>query len=239
MSIRVGRTKYLQGRVILPEYHGYTRITVMTPRFGKYHALGPYSLRNQKGQILENVWQFSKVYPRIPSVSIPYSSRDRTIVWEWPAEKHLDSNNEPTAEYWRWREAGMNHEFPVRNPVGWKAMKTCAYALAVPRGPCLNYIASRIAIYVPNYLKAVQETELFQELLERHQQGENLLIAEIDGAHQESMKNYQKEHHVKSDFIDQDSVEINRESLHLLLTDPRHSFGHGYCLAMALLGLTV
>jgi hypothetical protein len=235
-NVRVGRTKYQGGKVILPSYPEYTTVTVMTPRFGKYHKLGPYSLRNDEGQILENVWQFSKVYPKVPKVNIPYSSGDRRIVWQWPEEVHLDDEGNPNRQYWQWRNTGMNNSEPVRNPVGWKYLKTCQYALKEPHGPKLDYIESRKAIYLPNYLQEVMKEPLFLELKQRLLNGENLVIAEIDGPHQESLGYYREKYNVAENFIEQDTIYLTQESVGILLNDPKHPFGHGYCLGMALLG---
>jgi hypothetical protein len=162
-------------------------------------------------------------------------------VWQWPSETHLNSDGSIREEYWRWRAYGKANSDPVRNPVGWKWLSKCLYALKWDRpvadeNPPLDYIESRKQIYLPNYLQAVVQTPLFDELLTRRKQGENLLIVEIDGPHQESLKHYQEKYNVACDFIQQDSVEVTQENMDILLNDPKHPFGHGYCLGMALMG---
>ena len=46
------------------------------------------------------------------------------------------------------------------------------------------------------------------------------------------------EYGVSEDFIVNDTVVANVENMKLLLNDTKANFGHGYCLAMALLGIT-
>lgn len=70
-------------------------------------------------------------------------------------------------------------------------------------------------------------------------QGINLLIIDVDGPHQESIPYYIKNYNVNEDFIEKDSVQVNKENMKILLNDGKHPFGHGYCLAMALLGITL
>lgn len=239
--VRVGRSRYVGGKIQLPEYAGFTRIVVMTERMGKYGQLSPYSLKNSQGQILENVWQFSKVYANVPEVSIPYSSKQSKIVWAYPAETHLNEDGTLREEYWRWRMSGKNNPEPVRNPVGWKWLNKCLFALKWDQpisnaNPALDYIESRKQIYLPNYLQAVMQHPLFNELLTRRKNGENLLIVEIDGPHAESLKYYSDNYGVTETFIQQNSVEVTQENMNILLNDSKHPFGHGYCLGMALMG---
>ena len=80
-----------KSRVILPQYPGFRQIVVLTKGSSQYGELSPYHLRNEQGQLLENIWQFSKIYPKVPRMSIPYSSRNSKIVWKWPGEVHIDS----------------------------------------------------------------------------------------------------------------------------------------------------
>jgi len=237
-KIRVGRSLYQGGRIIYPKYEGYTPIIVMTKESSEYGELGPYDLTNENGQILENVWQFSKCYPMVPNVNIPYSSKYNHIVWSWPSEYHL-VNNEPNDNYWRWRNAGKNNKYPVRNPVGWNHMKTCAFSLEKDEpisesNPRLDYIESRKRIYLPIYYEAVTKSPRFHELKNRLLNGENLLIIEIDGPHQESLNYYKQKWNVSDDFIENNSVQVTEQNLAILLNDPKHPFGHGYCLGWAL-----
>lgn len=239
-SIRVGRSSYTRGRTFIPKYPGYTTIVVLTEKTNKWGVLSPYSLRNDKGQLIECAWQFSKVYRTVPKVNIPYSSSQRQIVWSWPAETHIDDNGNFTEDFWRWRLTGINHQQPVRNPVGWKHLKECLFALEKDEqisetNPKLNYIEARKKIYLPQYVQAVRKHQLFTELKNRLANGENLLIVEVDGPHQESLGYYKDKYGVGDDFIQEHSIAATEYNLAILLNDPKHAFGHGYCLAWALM----
>lgn len=238
-NVRVGRSKYSYGRIIYPSYPNFTPIVVLTEKISPYGKLGPYHLKNDQGQILENIWQFSKVYREIPQVSIPYSSGNSKIVWQWPSETHVDIHGNLTANYWKWRMTGKNNDEPVRVPVGWKYKSSALYSLEKdepisPNNPKLNYIEARKKIYFPIYINAVVKEPLFRELKNRLQSGENLLIIDIDGPHQESLDYYHKVYGVDNNFIQSDSIDATERNLAILLNDGKYPFGHGYCLAWAL-----
>jgi len=84
------------------------------------------------------------------------------------------------------------------------------------------------------YEKTAKKTKMYKELLERKKNGENFVIIDIDGPHQESMPRYKKLYNVPDDFIDQDSVLINYKNVMILINDDKHPYGHGYCLGYML-----
>jgi hypothetical protein len=100
----------------------------------------------------------------------------------------------------------------------------------------LDYVQSRRLIYLPVYAQLLEGNRLFEHLRARHLSGEDLLIIEVDGPHQESLAYYRQKYGVAADFIVGDTVDVNAHSMRLLLNDTKHPFGHGYCLAMALMG---
>jgi hypothetical protein len=239
-QVRVGRSTYKYGRVILPTWPGFTQIVSLTYPNTTYGDLSPYHLKNERGQLLENTYQFSRVFPNVPAVSIPYSSKNKKIVWEWPAEQHV-RDRKLTPEYFNWRKTGMNNPEPVRCPVGWAHRKECLFSLEFDKppnsktNPRLDYIQARQKIYLPQYLAAVKKHEKFVDLKQRLANGENLLIIEIDGPHQESLNYYIDAYDVDEKFIENDSMLATDANLKIMLLDPKHPFGHGYCLAMALM----
>ena len=235
----VGKSKYVNNRVIYPEYPEFTAIIVLTKTSSLYGELGPYDLKNEQGQIIENVWQFAKVYKYVPESHINYSTGNPTSARSWPKEIHVDINGNLTNEYYRWRLTGKNNKYPVRNPVGWSHLKNCLYALEKDElvsesNPKLDYIEARKNIYLPNYWNAVVKKDKFWELRDRLLAGENLLIIEIDGPHQESLVYYKQKYSVGNDFIHNDSVEVTESNMSILINDSKHPFGHGYCLAWTL-----
>lgn len=234
--IRVGRRIYKNGKYVDPVFEDYTNIVVMTAST-KYGELSPYSLKNEDGVILENLWQFSKVYKNVPKSIQKYSRYDNTIIWSHDAEIHVDEKGDLTDQYWTWRDKGMKCVYPVRYPVNYNNRHLCLYCLFEDKD-CyreLDYIEARKLLYVPEYIKSVKKEKKYRELLERLNKGENLLIIEVDGPHQESLDYYMKSYNVDKDFIVDDTILATDKNLDILLNDPKHPFGHGYCLALALL----
>ena len=250
MSVRVGRVPYARGRRCeLPSYPDHTQIVCLTTS-SPYGSLSPYELRDEKNRCLENVWQFAKIYPSVPAVSRVRSRTDKRVVWQHPAEIHI-AGDEIREDYWRWRKKGMDTHDPIRYPVTFNEEQraSCLGALWNPQpgadqalpwqgaslSSCLNYVDARKTIYVPLYESAVKAKPQFMELVNRLTSGENLLIIEVDGPHQESLSHYQQEYGVASDFIEGGSVAATEENLDILLNDTLHPYGHGYCLARCLI----
>lgn len=214
--IRVGRcigTNY-------PSYPNYTSIIVMMKSHSKWGVIGPYLLKNDKDEIMENIWQFSKVYEKVPRSIQRYSRWDNTIIWDHPEETHF-KDNELTPEYFNWREKGMKNKYPVRYHVGFNNRHTVLFAYH--EGKRLDYISARKEIYCPEYCKLVKQHKEFNDLKRLLDIGINLLIIEVDGPHT-------KDEH--GEF----TIEINETTIKTALNDETHPFGHGYCLATALLG---
>jgi len=101
-QIRVGRCTYNGSQRSDPTFPGFEQILILT-KSSKYGSLGPYCLKNEQGQIMECIYQFSKVYKEVPKTEQKYSRWDNTVIWSWPAETHL-INNTLTKEYLNWRE---------------------------------------------------------------------------------------------------------------------------------------
>ncbi len=141
-NIRVGtiiKRKY-------PSYEGFIPIVVMT-KSSKYGLLGPYCLKNENDQIMENIWQFSKVYESVPKSVQRYSQLDNRVIWNWPEETHSDENENINEKYGHWRKNGFNADDPIRYPVGKKYRSKVLYSLNENiegiYGPKLNYIEAR------------------------------------------------------------------------------------------------
>jgi hypothetical protein len=215
-----------------------------------YGALGPYELRDSKGRIHENIWQFSKVYEKVPTTvqKAPYTGE---VIWKRGEEIHLsyDERSPPTITkaYRKWRRDGMYNPGAVRYPVGKENVSRCLYALkhsphsgsVIPKEKKLGIVEGRKKIYWRQYRKLVVRQPLFVELQQRLNEGENLLVIEVDGPQQQSLDYYVKKYGVPPTFIEDRSTRINKGSLKIFLNDTRHSFGHGFCLAAALLEIDV
>lgn len=234
-KIRVGRITYQSGKPVHPSFEGYTPIVVLT-KSSKYGDLGPYVLADSQGRIMENKFQFSKLYPWVPASRQVYSRWNNTVIWSHPEEIHQGDDGQPTDEYWAWREKGMNNKWAVRYPVGNTSHRKLCIGVITEDGDVLGIKDGREQVYLKTYAELVKLRPLFTKLQERLAGGENLLIIEVDGPHQESLEYYKETYGVTNSFITNDTILATKKNMAIMLEDPKHSFGHGYCLAMALLG---
>lgn len=97
-----------------------------------------------------------------------------------------------TPEYLNSRKKGMNAADHIRYPVGFNHRHKCLFSLKTLDGPHLNYIEARKEIYLPLYIDLVKKHPHFEFLLNKVKRGENILIIEVDGPHQESLDYYKE-----------------------------------------------
>jgi len=247
--IRVGTRKYIGGSFIDPEYKDFIPIVVLT-KCTKYGDLGPYVIKDKKGRIFENLYQFSKIYEKVPKIIQRYSRYDNRIIWEHPEETHIDEKGMPTEEYWKWRRKGMYSNDGIRYPIGYGKQYSCICALNKIKTEIkivngikrknhyyeeLNYIESRKKIYLKEYCKIVKKLEKFKSLKQMLKNENNLLIIEVDGPKMDSLNYYKNKYNVNDNFIENDTILVTKPNMEIMLNDPEHPFGHGYCLALALL----
>ncbi len=233
--------KYYPGKP-LPFSEGFTNIHIHTTAAGLGGQLSPYVLRDENGVLLENKWQFSKVYPQVSYQHIKLSNRypNSRVIWNHPAEGHIDiETNQPTAEYWAWREKGYRNEFAIRYPNGFEGRSLCIYSLW-PSGENgameqLDYIQSRKKIYCGEYVRLcnVGGTEAalaLQKLKDMLNDGTNLQIIEVDGP-DPSLTYAPYDRISKND----PGLVIDEPTIRMLINDKRKPFGHGYVIAAMLL----
>jgi hypothetical protein len=243
--IRVGRCYYRNGTMYIPERPGYTTVVVLTRAYSHWGALGPCDLRDSSGCVFANRWAFSRVSRRVDAVRVCRPWWNPVAVWEHPSEVHVVGEGPLTLDsltpaYWAWRRKGMSCPGAVwapddLGPSGFIG----AFAEVAPGvySSVLDCVMARKMIYVPLYCSLARRRPEFFVLRGKLTRGENLLIVEVNGPHQESLEYYQRVYGVGADFIESDSTAASIENLQILLGDLRHPFGHGYCLAAALLRL--
>lgn len=244
--LKIGRCLYSKGEPRFdPHVDGFTPVIVLTQTDPQFWELSPYYLTDEKGCNMENIWQFSKVYEKVPKSKqrgiTDYNKANNHAtygtVWEHPGEVHVQKGI-ITKEYKEWRKRGMSCKYPVRYPVGFFHRSKCLYAIKNIKNSDekLDYIAARKAIYMPVYCKLVKQQQKFKDLQKRLNDGENLLIIEVDGPHSESLNYYKEQYGVGDDFISEHNViDYSLENMKILINDPKHNFGHGFCLALALM----
>jgi len=129
------------------------------------------------GQCLENVWNFSAIYPEIPAYAHAYSK------WQRGAEQHID----PVADavlpaYWEWRQDGMNHpvHVPFTGAPGFG--KPFAYIQDTPESPgrelplFLGTKDARVKIYCRLYAELAPYAPSFDRLQEALDRGDNVVL---------------------------------------------------------------
>lgn len=224
-----------------PNYPNFINILCLTPST-PYGSLSPYTLCDVKtGYNMENVWQFSKLYKTVPKSTQHYSRWDQRVIWDHPEEIHVDSNNNVTNDYWVWRQKGFEAKYAIRYPVGFKHRTKCLCSIyhdtVTDEYIKLDYISARKKIYLPTYIESVKDKSDFLYLKQLLDQGENLLIIEVDGPKVKYLQHYKDCYGVGDDFIEDNTILINEENINIMLNSDKAPFGHGYCLAMALLNM--
>ncbi len=262
-SIRVGTRSYdSTGKFEDPRFEGYLPCVVLT-RSTKYGSLGPYVLRvleegPEQGALIENVWHSFKVVPAIPAVSEKVSRYDSTVAWSWPAvQNNLLPSSEGTLvnmpQWLKWHQALNANSHPIRYPCSFSPEVRASTAGSIPpelltayrkeprmlikTSDLLPVGPARKRIYFRYYIPAARAERQYLELRQLLASGQNLLLIDVDGPREESLDYYRQTHGVPENWISQRSVRIDARTLEILVSDPKHSCGHTFGLAAALLGL--
>nr|QBK94070.1 MAG: uncharacterized protein LCPAC406_03840 [Pithovirus LCPAC406] len=245
--IRVGTRQYFKGKHVDPSFKGFKPIVVLT-KSTEYGSLGPYVLRDEKGRIFENVWQFSKLYKTVPAIKETYSRWDKRIIWDQQAQIHVNDEF-ITRDYLSWREKGMNCRDAIRYPVGrsFRTRATCIGSLMnvemkndeirLSDMKLFDYVESRKVLYLPEYCRLVKKQKQYRDLQNLLKAKVNLLIIEVDGPRESSLSYYSEKYDVYNTFIQNNTMLVTTKNLKIMLNDTKHPFGHGYCLAASLLGI--
>lgn len=229
------RTKKIPTPPESPNGKPWETFLIHSKNTGVAGKLSPFHLRDKYGRIMENVWQFAKVYSTVASVS--------SKAWKHRGERHHDEEKGYTPEFWAWRKKGMNHDQAVRYPNGFKGRTQCKWALWPKSGlndeqagtnpdnyEKLDYIQARKKIYCQIYKDMCPTNSSFKHIRELRRNGTNVLIVEVDGP-DPTLK------HAPYDRISKDDpcMIMDEEAIKLLLHDPKKPFGHGFVIAALLL----
>lgn len=225
----------------------YMNVLIHTPKTNKWSSLSPYVLTVERefmdgtvnNILIENHWQFSKLYPKVYDVKLPVSRyRPDDIVWEWNEETHVTTpNNKPNDNYWVWRQVGMLNDRAVRYPNGYhhKNEALCSIFQENENSETyrkLNYIEARKKIYCQDYIDCLIKNKVreFEKLKDLLSEGQNIQIIEVDGPN--PTLTYPPYDQIT---IENPGMIMNEENIKLLLNDTRASFGHGFVIAALLL----
>lgn len=225
-KLRVGKYDYKTKK--MPTLEGFENILVHTTG-----ALSPYTMKDENDCIMENYWQFSKIWKKVYKIKQPISQWDNSVRWEWQEEEHLDSSNPPKIlkEYYAWQLAGFSSTKWVRYPNGFNHHKEAVGS--VYRGKIIGYIEARKKIYYRKYREIAIKTRMFKNLKARFEKGENIHIIEVDGPTKGASYPYNRVRNVNG----LGTINITKKRLTALINNPDQAFGHGYCIAAMLLGI--
>lgn len=202
--------------------------------------LSPFQLKDEKGRIVENVWQFQKWFPFVKE-----QKQTRIYSWSHPFEIHQNpETKEPTDDYLRWRQKGLNFRTAVRWPNGPGGAKECIchlvedqdesklypiFSITTPtKFKKLDYIAARKEVYFQVYVTAARKTKSFRDYKRRLLEGENIQINEVDGPSAGTPG-------TPFQLVKDDSIPVTQQIVLDWVNNTKQPFGHGICLAVALL----
>ena len=240
--LRIGTYDYKTSNA--PKIDGFTTIIVHPRKQYKYRVLDPYHIKSPDGYLIENAYQFRKVYENVKAqnqTNYYVGHVGRIKIWQHPAEQHLKLNEqtnilEPTAEYWAWRNKGLNHNLAVRFPAGRTNTHLCK-GLITDDGQVLDYLQGR-KIYIESYTKPgpnskveVREHPLFKDLQQRLTQGENILLCEVDGPQYHDSAPYNT---LNPNDKNTWHLTITPQTIKAARWNPNRPFGHGWVLCAML-----
>lgn len=149
--------------------------------------VGPVMANGHKCWNVENAWQYSKVYA-----------------------EHVDIHNDPTEEYFEWRNKGYNEKWAQRYPMG-KGRKAL---FSFWNGERLSYVEARKKIYIPLYRDAVKTTAAFARLTEEYKKRGEIVLIDFDAYNHRLLG----------------------MNWHDVINNPDKKMGHAFVLAMMLEG---
>ena len=118
---------------------------------------------------VENMWQYSKVYPI-----------------------HT-TNKEPNDDYYKWAKDGWNSKYANRYPMG----KNARPLYSIWKNQKLEYLEAKEKLYIPMYYRSVINTEAFDKLKELYKEclitGKNLVLRDFDAYNHHELKLSYKE----------------------------------------------
>jgi hypothetical protein len=231
------------------DIEGFEAINVLKWNNSKWKALCPYYLKtdgnelclNGGGILFENFYQGMKVYDVLRANKV-YPSKYHTgnpkyLWWEYnpiseDGDTVYDGDNINYDLYYGWRNSLWNCPNPIRYPNTYNGKKFVQFALCIDKDgneTRMDYVTLRKQIYMVEYTRLIRQLPEYGVLLNKLQRGENIMICEVDVPANGKRGCYG----VSCDANGVCVMTIAK--VEMLLEDTSESFGHGLCLAYALL----
>lgn len=121
---------------------------------GPYGWFDPMLNNHMSARNMENLWQYSKVYPE-------HTTSDGGLLNEWFA----------------WSQKGYNTQKANRYPLGKGRKPLYSYW----KGELLDYISAREKIYIPAYAALVIRTKSYAQLYKWIIEGYGIILRDFDG----------------------------------------------------------
>jgi hypothetical protein len=202
--------------------------------------IGPIEFIDFEGEIqecpiFENYWQGHKVWKKVGKqnqrkTKTAKGVKERYTVWEWPAETHLDKDKNPNDKWYKWHDALLTNELPVRRPNG-KAIPEYAwyYNEKTKKHEKLGLVESRKKIYIAELKKLYRKSPAYKKLSKDFKNGQDMVLIEPDGPWAEL---YPDGKEVTLDLLKKWVSKTNyKEEGH---PEKYFPYGHGYVAAMCL-----
>lgn len=243
-------TQYINSVSAKPyEYDDFEIINVLKWNNSKWKTLCPYYLRtdgqelcNNPGNILfENFYQGLKVYDIIYANEVypsKYQANNPAYLWwkyipESPSGDIIYANDIMNyVLYYRWRNDLWSCQHPIRYPNKIHRRKNVKFAICVDKQGNeirMDYLTTRKEMYVKEYIRLIRQLPEYKQLLEKIKKGKKLMICEVDVPAQGKKGLY------GNDCNENNISIMSIEKLESLMNDTNEAFGHGLCLAYALL----
>lgn len=190
-----------------PQIEGWRVIPAWSRGAEPWKALSPFCIGHTKDTNFECYWQSHKVWDHV--------NAQKAYNWSWPAQKHLDEDGNPNADWYKWHEALKNHKYPVRRPNG-RAKPQYAWW----NGEKLGVVEARKQIYIPELQKLYRDHPVYQRLLEEVRGGQNIILLEPDG-------------YPGGKDVDLDSLVTMQDQTEI--KGKYFPYGHGYVIALTIL----
>lgn len=168
---------------------GYLKVDC-TSKGDEFKGLSPFSFHNVnyfdiQAKNVENSWQYSKVY------------------------KEHDTNGQPNANWYKWRQRGFESEYAHRYPMGKGVKPLYSYF----NDKKYSYVEARKELYFPLYIDFCLQNEVYFKLKDLFDSGKSIAI------------------------VDFDVYLLHNKSLIDAVNDPNKKAGHGFVLYHLLTGL--